>query len=706
VDNRACMSCHNDQYKFRGRMLGAPHKGSEAKSNRNSQETPGVGYIRVDGVPSWNNRTGKEAVLLFHAEHPYAREQKCLYCHQGNRGTDEWEKSPRAACQACHAVSFDAQGVKAIGPNCATCHKQHGQHKGLKLALNRLSDSELRKFIHRVRSNGLYSLGDTTEEIKPPEIGGATAKRSGLVNWSWAFVSRLGIVPWHLWTAPIGIFALGGTVLIAFGNARRRKLLRDESERGRIVQAYQETEENHRRLPPTYTFPRIDPDRCIGCHACIEACPHDVLSMSHEHIATPIALTQCMDDTRCQVACPTQACIVANTKKEILERDRPERSAATYMTNVPGLYVIGEVARIPLIRYAIVEGAYVIDQIDKELKQKVVSSAAQYDVAIIGAGPAGLSAAIRAVEHKLSFVLLERQEALATIKGYPKGKSVNLKILGDEPRGLLPLPTNQEQRRKEQIIEYWTGLIASNKLKINEHEECVNIEGEDELFTVTTERGDGRDTITHRSRKIVLAIGSSGTPSLDVKGAQSKIQVQRPSTKCPNCNSPRAAQQEVCSTCNMKIDESFAETYLDDRVKYRLTDPGAYQGRKCVVVGGGNSAVEAAVALTGFVRCGNEIEFTLNNHVTLLVRSDFTPDLKFVNKMNLVDCWDAGRIEVRFKTEIKEIREGEVILKNKRNEEIGIPNDYVFCCIGTQWPQRFLEGVGIKILTGRSLAAH
>lgn len=702
VDNRSCVRCHNEKYTFNGKVLGAPHKGSSLKSNPDSS-APGVGYIRdANGVLTWNKQTGKEAVNHFHAEHPYALE-KCNYCHRpGPWETDEWEKSPRASCQACHAVSFDVAGIKAIGPNCATCHKQHGEHKGLKLAIKAISDEELRRSIARIRENGLYGQVDLSDSLKPPEIGGAGVLRQGGVEWNWGFTSRLGFAPWHIWTASIGIFALAGTGLVAFGNIRRTKLLRDKSDRRRNLsdgQAEQETTFGcPKRPPPAYTFPIIDPDRCIGCHACIEACPHDVLAMSNENIAVPVALVQCMDDTRCQTACPTQACIVASTEKKIPEWPKPDRDQKTYMAQ-PGLYVIGEVAKIPLIKSAIVEGAVVIDHVEKAIADEAENTPAQYDVAIIGAGPAGVSAALRAVEKEMRYVVVERDVALATLVGYPTGKSVNLKTDGSEPKGLLPLPPNRDRRRREEILSHWTDLIAKTKIEINEHEECVNIEQKDGCFIVSARKGDGLEMVTYTSRKVVLAIGSSGAPTLEAKGVESTITARRAATKCQNCDAPRQPLQRVCSSCNAKIDESSTEVYRDAKVKYKLSNPAIYDGKRCVVVGGGNSAIEAAVQLTGFTPGRPEATFTRNNHVTLLVRSHFTPDLKFVNKMNLFDCIDACRIDIRFRTEIKEIKEDEVILKNDKGEEIDrIPNDYVFCCIGAQWPESFLEKLNIKIL--------
>lgn len=694
VDNRSCMSCHNDQYTFRGRVVGAPHKGSLAKPDNDSPGKPGLGYIRADGAVTWKDKTGQEALVLFHGTHPYARE-KCSYCHQGIFGTDEWEKSPRAACQACHAVSFTTEGRRPIGPNCATCHKQHGHGKDLGLVLSRIPDSEIRQFTAQVRSKGLYSLGDTTERFTAAEIGGTSVRRQGGVDWNWRFVSSLGVAPWYIWLASLGTLALVGIGLIAVGNWKWKKVPSPEAD--------QEAETEYRPMmqQPIYTFPRIDPDLCIGCYACIEACPHDVLAMSirevdrkFEEVAAPVAIAQCMDDAGCLAACPTKAVTVVNSRKEPPKKERPSRNQETYLTNVPGIYVVGEVSRVPLIKYAITEGDKVIEDICKDLRDKVVPET-QYHVAIIGAGPAGLSAALKAKREGLRYIAIEQDEVCATIKHYPVGKSINLKADAGETNELLTVPVDSENsRKKEAVVKYWTEVITSNNLTIHENEACTEIKQGDDFFTITTAKGETGEKETYTARRIVLALGcNSNRKKLDAVSRGLKV----PLTECNKCGASLSPAQEICLGCNARIDSS-TESYLDGKIRYRLTDPRHYVGKKCVVVGGGNSAIEAAIALTGFGKDEDQFTSACKNEVTLLVRSVFTHDLKLENKMNLYDCWDTGKIDVRLGTEIKDIREHEVILMNDKKEETGrIPYDYIFVLIGGQWPRGFLKKLGIGI---------
>jgi len=139
----------------------------------------------------------------------------------------------------------------------------------------------------------------------------------------------------------------------------------------------------------------------------------------------------------------------------------------------------------------------------------------------------------------------------------------------------------------------------------------------------------------------------------------------------------------------------------EDKVKHKLTDPEAYKRKRIIVVGAGNSAIEAAVDLVA-TRQGDRITFRPEseiNEVTLVIRSDMKNDLKFGNKLQVYDCIDEGRIKVFFGTSIKEIRDGEVVLMNARTEEVKatIPNDYVFAMIGGDRPTKFLEAIGIKI---------
>ena len=191
---------------------------------------------------------------------------------------------------------------------------------------------------------------------------------------------------------------------------------------------------------PTYPHPVIFAERCIGCQACVDACPHDVLAIV-DGTAAAVAPDLCMEDTACQAECPVnpKACIIINTAKDVRSMPTPTRDGATFQTNVPGCYIIGDVSGVPLIKNAVREGAEVIARIVDELKTAPPEPNAAYDVAIIGIGPGGASAAAEARMANLRYVGIERGKILSTIERYPKGKYIFFKPDTNDWNGGIPV---------------------------------------------------------------------------------------------------------------------------------------------------------------------------------------------------------------------------------------------------------------------------
>jgi thioredoxin reductase (NADPH) len=484
--------------------------------------------------------------------------------------------------------------------------------------------------------------------------------------------SFLGGLPWYGWMGVGSFLAALGVVFMLRDAGRVRRLLEEPPTEKRVEvqeqgQITDELREKYDPQGPSYPHPVIITERCIGCHACVEACPHDVLAIV-DGFATPIAREQCVEDTSCQVECPVnpKACIVVNTTKEIPKRKVPTRDAR-FMTNVAGCYIVGDVSGTPLIKNAANEGADVIRHVHEDLQQSPEEPKAEFDLVIIGMGPAGLSAAVVAAQAGLRYVAVEQDKVLATIDAYPANKYVYFKPETMQARGGIEVPGEGLQR--ETLIALWTRTMLERGVRVNEQESCKAVRrAEDgDYFVVETEAG--KEQRTYRARRVVLALGNRGTPmKLNVPGEGLHVRLN--------------GQDEP-------------------KVQYKLADPARYRGRKIVVVGAGNSAIEAAVSLVAR-RDGDRIAFRPSeetNEVALVIRSDMKNDLKFNNKVQVYDCIDAGKITPHFSTSIKEVRAGEVVLMNTRTKEetATIKNDFVFALIGGERPIEFLKSIGIKI---------
>ncbi len=487
--------------------------------------------------------------------------------------------------------------------------------------------------------------------------------------------SFFGGLPWWGWAAVALLLLLLG-VLFALRDSRRARMLleeplppRPEEDDGRI-KLTEEQLEKYDPDGPSYPHPVVITERCIGCHACVDACPHDVLAIVGG-VATTVASDQCMEDTSCQVECPVnpKACIVVNTTKRIPPRKVPNRDAK-FMTDVPGCFIVGDVSGTPLIKNATNEGADCVKFIHDELRNGAAPEPkSDVEVVIIGAGPAGLSAAITARRLGLTYAAVEQDRVLATIEAYPANKYVFFKPETMEARGGIR-PEGAGMQR-EAILADWVRAMDASGVKVNEQESCKSVKRADDgdYFVVQTERGLEKQRVTYRARRVVLALGLRGTPmKLKVPGEDLKV---------------------------------TRDGRTEDKVKHKLTDPEAYKRKRIIVVGAGNSAIEAAVDLVAR-RQGDRITFRADseiNEVTLVIRSDMKNDLKFGNKQQVYDCIDEGKIRVFFGTSIKEIRDDEVVLMNARTQEVKetVPNDFIFAMIGGDRPTKFLESIGIKI---------
>lgn len=386
---------------------------------------------------------------------------------------------------------------------------------------------------------------------------------------------------------------------------------------------------------PASLHPVIDPRLCLGSGSCIKACPEGALGMIKGK-AVLINPTYCIGHGACAAACPHDAIsLVFGTEKRGMDIPQVD---PTFETNVKGIYIAGELGGMGLIRKAVSQGAQAIASIAK-LKG---SHNFDYDVIIVGAGPAGLGAALGAIEHKLKYLVVEQEVSLGgAIFQYPRNKiamtaPVKLPVIGE---------MQFKEVSKERLLEWWLDIIAKTGIKINYNERMENITPEGDGFIVKTAKGE------YKTRTVLLAIGRRGTPR--------KLGV--PGEDLP-------------------------------KVVYRLIDPEQYRNMHVAVVGGGDSAVEAAMSIA------EEPGTT----VSLLARGeDFGKAFggaKPKNRDKLKAMADAGKVKIYLRSGIKQIGKDTVQIKFG-DEEAEIPNDGVIVCAGGTLPTPFLKQIGVMVET-------
>jgi len=377
--------------------------------------------------------------------------------------------------------------------------------------------------------------------------------------------------------------------------------------------------------------PHIDALACIGCGACVRACPEgDVLAVIGGK-AQVIHGAKCVGHGLCAEACPV-AGITLLMAKPGRSADLPSLTE-NYETNIPGVFIVGELGGIGLIKNAITQGIRAVEFAAAERKER----SAQFDIAIVGAGPAGIAAGLTAKKNGMSYLILEQGDIGGTILHYPRTKIVMTSAVE------LPLwgEFNMRGATKEELLEVWEKIIAKAQLDIHANEKVLGVAKANGHFTVSTSKQ------TYEAGAVILALGRRGTPKkLGVSG------------------------------------ENLS------KVMYRLIDTQAYQDCDVLVVGGGDSAVEAAVGLAS----------QSTNRVTLSYRKSEFTRIKERNRQHLNDYVGRKKVKVVFNSEVSEILDESVLLKTADKTE-KIKNDYVFIFAGGEMPYDFLKSIGVSFYT-------
>ena len=426
-----------------------------------------------------------------------------------------------------------------------------------------------------------------------------------------------------LWGVSLAI--AGAIVLHYFLSFRRRR------------HADRERKEEAARLGfdrPRAQFPFVDAGRCVGCGACVRACPEsDVLGIV-SGVATVINGLRCVGHARCQDVCPVGAI-------EVGLGDMKSRTDVPLMdewqeTSVPGVFVAGELTGLALVKNAVLHGRKVVERIAQRVDEEGTRGTGDtYDIAIVGAGPAGLTAAALARERGLSTVLLEQEAGLGgTIFHYPRRKLVLVQALDIPFLGQL----REGEYSKEDLLERFEALSQRAHLDVRFGQKVLAVSRPNGHFAV------GTATETFAARHVILALGRRGTPR--------------------KLGTPGEEQPKVV---------------------YQLADAASYQDQKVLVVGGGDSAVEATIALAE----------QRGNTVTLSYRRDKLVRIKKKNEERIAAALGSGRVQPLFGSQVVEILAHSVKLRVE-DREIELPNDYVLVFAGGEPPFGFLKQIGVR----------
>jgi thioredoxin reductase (NADPH) len=392
---------------------------------------------------------------------------------------------------------------------------------------------------------------------------------------------------------------------------------------------------------PVSLHPEIDVNTCIQSGACIEACPEKEIIGIRNGKATLINASRCIGHGACFHACPVEAIsLVIGTEKRGVDLPHVKQD---FETNVPGIYIAGELGGMGLIKNSVEQGKQAVNNIVKAVSK---AKETEYDLVIVGAGPAGISATLEAKRQGLKTITLEQDTLGGTVFSFPRSKIVMTSPMDLPLFGKVKLT----ETKKAELLDLWIKVLGENNITIKENSKVESISKTGEHFRIVVQNGE-----EYITKSVLLAIGRRGTPrKLNVPGEQL------------------------------------------EKVAYRLLEPESIKGKRVIVAGGGDSAIEAALSLAD------------QNEVTLTYRGEAFQRIKQKNSEKINSAVAEQKIEVRFNSNIASIDEKHVTLLLAGNEPLTLENDLVYIFAGGELPTQFLQKAGIAITTrfGFALLKH
>jgi len=422
-----------------------------------------------------------------------------------------------------------------------------------------------------------------------------------------------------------------GTVILACGlivyyYLRKKKVASIETEKKVIIAKEEGLYE------PVSLHPYINLNTCIGSAACVSECPEkDILGIV-DGKATLINTSNCVGHGACFHSCPVQA-ISLRIGTESRGVELPHVNS-NFETNVKGIYIAGELGGMGLIKNSVEQGQQAIQSI---LKSKKPPQENVIDVIIVGAGPAGISATLACKKYGLTSLTLEQDSLGGTVYTFPRAKIVMTSPMDLPLHGKVKL----HDTSKDELLQLWQKVISENNIKINENMKVDDIIPQpDGTFKVMTANKE-----EHIGNNVLISIGRRGSPrKLNIPGEDSM------------------------------------------KVTYRLLEPERIHDKNIIVVGGGDSAMEAAMLLMK------------DNNVSLLCRSDKFTRSKPKNRDRIQAAIDGNLLQVIYNSSLLSISEDTCIYK-VGDEADGklVKNDLVYIFAGGILPTAFLEKPGVKI---------